>query len=1195
MPPGVIIQQLEQIGRMLNRWRAQLGLTVWTAALLASLAFFTLADLWARFERAGRVAAWLVLMALVGAALWRLAKALARVQTPEAVAVRVEQTFPQLDNHLINYLQFSYEAATDPFKAAYVRTALPQWHSLNFQDMQDRRTQRRSLIALAVAAFFLLMPFPWAGRAWAVAMLRIVNPFSNVQPVSLTRILGVTPGDASVLQGGSLWVSCTVQGQRGHEVWVDIKPSDAPQKTYRLGQLAGSGEESFSNHIYQATTAMKYRFRAGDAPAPRWFSLTLRPPLAFTAIGLKVTPPPYTNRKPQEYDGQAAVIDVPIGSTVNLKVKCNTPCAALTAACREGAAVPLSKQGDGLTWTGALLVTNGVAFKVAAVSREGDQTEARVAFNLLPDRAPNIEITAPKGEVTLLPGSAPTISFSVADDYGLNDIIIQRVPNADAPESSGEVLKTYKWVKAHAKDFTTLWKGPIRKPSDKASMILRVVARDNCPGAPHVTRSAPLVFNMLGVEQVAKQRNELEKKVFADLNKVIELQRDNIAHTKENQELRPAPSTAQWQEVGGRQTEIRAITKQLLDKGAKCLGNLSGMVKKLYVREMAEAVDLLGRVAGAKPLEQAGLSEQALKVEEKILRQLTFAELAATHAQSDNRKNALTGMLDGLIREQTRLWRATTQCVGRATAPVALIKEQDSQAADVTEFMKACRAESETMANSDKDLSGFLDKVATTCKDKKIREDMLLAAERLEKNVFPEAAGNQRSAITKLVDLRRLFDEMQAAADKEKAAEMIEALQNANKKIEKIKELEKKLLESMEIVKELKDKDTKQTDKMEEDFEELAKNAEQALLQVPIDLDIFADLNVGNDLVEDIHSTFEEVRQQAGSEQATAGPVKELAVAKREAMLDAMEKAEKRLDELEYWLKSSPDGLKITTEPFDKEEMPNGIALPPLLTKVDDLIGDLLNETKEKQAQDNDGAINSALPDMEPDGNVTEGDVTSFAAQGKSGNETPDHKEQDGRSNVGREGMSDGETAAGSGTLSKGDENIEERRTQDPTQSGQVNVEGEAQTKATGGGKLGSGKADQYGQGGGTKRMDSTEAGSLEAMAALMAKHADDTYAQASLKGVRADALKDAAHHMRQAADAIARGAPIDQVAELKRRALAELKAGRTELERGNTDVLDTRVASSLLRDVQEAGPEEAPPKYRGLVAEYYKKLNESL
>jgi len=1188
MTQSVLINQLEQIGQMLNRWSAQILSALWGGALLFGLVMFAFSDLWAQFHRAGRLTTWLVLVAVAAVAGWRFFKALKQVQTPEAVAVRVEETFPQLDNHLINCLQFSLDLSADPLKEAYVNMPVPHWQGLNFEAMKNQRAFRNALIVLSAAVFLILVPFPLVGRAWAVAMWRIVNPFSNVQPVSLTRIVGVTPGDATIVQGGSVWLTCTVQGKRGHEVWVDVNPTDGKEKSYLLGKIKGSAEETFSNQIYEATAAMKYRFRAGDAPEPQWYALGLRPPLAFTGIEVKVVPPQYTGGRARKYDGQAVVIDVLTGSKVELSVNCNALCESLTAG------IALKSNGDGRLWSGSMLVTNGAAVKVAAVSKEGDKTEAVLPFNLLPDRAPNIEITLPKGEATLLPGSAPTINFAVSDDYGLDQVTIERVSSGAGKDAPGEVLKTYKWITVRTKNFTTLWKGVTRKPSEREPMILQIVAKDNCP-TPHVTKSAPIVFNMLGVEQAAQQRTELEKKVYADLNKVIELQRTNIAKTKQYQENLPATTAEQWTDVGDRQKEIRTTTKELLDKGAKCLGNLSDAVKKLYVQEMAEAVNLVDRLTTAKSEDKTGLIDQTLRVEEKIYRQLTFANLAVAKSQIDARNTALVGMLEGLIKEQNRIWKVTTQCVAQAKAPATLTKEQESEASDTYEFEKSCRAESAAVIGSDKTFGEFLAEIATTCKDLKVREDMLLAADELDKSSFPGAAVKQQSAITKLRDLLRRFDEAAATADKEKNQEMIEALQNANKKIEKIKALEKKLIEAMDAVREMKDKDKKLADKMEEDFKELAKNLDEAKLEVPKDLDIFADLNVGNDLVEDIASTFEEVKQEAGSEQPDAGPVKELAVAKREAMLDGMEKVQERMDAMEYWLKTKPDSLKINTEAFDREEMPNGIALAPLLTKVNDLIGDLMNETKEKQDQDQDGAINSATPDMTPDGPVTEGDVTSFAAQGKSGNETPDHKEQDGRSNVGRQGMSDGETAAGSGTINKGDENIEARRTQDPTQSGQVNVDGEAKTKATGGGKLGTGKADAFGQGGGTRRMDSTEAGSMEAMAALMAKQADATYAQATLKGVKSDSLKDAAHHMRQVADAIARGAPIDQVAELKRRVLADLKAGKTELAQGNNDMLDTHVTSTLLKDVQQAGPEEAPPSYRPLVSEYFKKLNESL
>jgi len=254
-----------------------------------------------------------------------------------------------------------------------------------------------------------------------------------------------------------------------------------------------------------------------------------------------------------------------------------------------------------------------------------------------------------------------------------------------------------------------------------------------------------------------------------------------------------------------------------------------------------------------------------------------------------------------------------------------------------------------------------------------------------------------------------------------------------------------------------------------------------------------------------------------------------------------------------------------------------------------------MEKDEEMSEEADDGAINTSVPDMVPGDEVKEGDVASFAAQGKSGNETPDHKEQDGRSNVGRQGMSVGETAAGSGTINEGDSDIEERRTQDPTQSGQVDVEGEdVQTKATGGGKLGTGKADDVGMSGGVERMDSNEAGSSEGMEAMMAQQADAMFAKASMQNVRAGSLKDAAHHLRQASDAVAKG-NIAQLKEHRRMAAAAMKRAKAEIDAARTGSFTVDETPSLLDDVVEGGAEQAPPKYRDMVSEYYKILNSAL
>jgi len=320
-----------------------------------------------------------------------------------------------------------------------------------------------------------------------------------------------------------------------------------------------------------------------------------------------------------------------------------------------------------------------------------------------------------------------------------------------------------------------------------------------------------------------------------------------------------------------------------------------------------------------------------------------------------------------------------------------------------------------------------------------------------------------------------------------------------------------------------------------------------------------------------------------------------MAFAKEDKLLEQMGEAKNRLDAMEMWLTDKADTTKVTAEAFDQKEMPeSGVALAELAAAAQDLVGDLLKEDPQTAKDADDSAVNHSMPDFSAGGGVQEGNIASFGAQGKSGNQTPDHKEQNGRSNVGRQGMAVGETAAGAGTIGEGDKNIEARRTEDPTQSGQVDLKGKADTKATGGGKLGTGKADEMGMSGGKDRMDSKEAGSLEGMAALMAKRADTIYAKASLKNVRADSLKEAAHHLRQSGDAIAKG-DIEQMREYRKMATSELIRGKIQLEAGAVGGGDAKRGAGVLNNVMESAPDMAPPPFKDKVSEYYKALNGSL
>jgi len=1188
-------KDLQRIGHTLKWWRAQLALISGIAAILGAAWILAMLDIFCQYGRVTRFFSSALLAALAVTTVYLLRKAMARRISAEGVAASLERAFPELDNHLINYIQFSRDDTGNPFKKAYVKKGSPQYQKLEIDQMKNRKAHLISRAALAGVLLLIVSPAVFMGRSWGTALWRSVNPFTDTPPASLTRILEITPGETTVVQGSPLLLVCKVQGHRNHEVWVDVDPADADKTVYSLGNISSGEPLKFSHRIPRVNTKMRYRFRAGDAPAGKWYKVDTRPPPAFTDIKLAITPPGYTHRKPRAAGGWDDDIHILQDSTVDITATCNVTLKSIDITTEGQNAISMHQNGVGSPWKASLTVSAGRSICLTAEDQYGAPLEHTIGFAYEPDTPPAIKVLAPQGLVILAPGDAPSIEFSITDDHGLTDVIIEQIRLGVTGEKQGTVMKTWKLGDTAA--FDNVWKGTA---SRKQKMAFRIVAHDNRPGAHQITRSPSIIFSSETHRNAADRRNQFEAQAFTSLNKIIELQRHNIAQTKTGRADIEGTTSGLWNKTASQQNQIRTLTKKLLNNPVKPLGTLTGSIQKLYLNEMQEAVTLLSAIPRAPLPRKSKNAARAVIVEESILRQLTRAQSAASTAKVDRRLSGLTSMLKKLITGQTSVLKQTQETVQRKSTPGgALIDAQDDLAADLTEFVDACKREAGEVQANDAAYAKVITELAHRCESNKIRNDMIMAAEHLDENRAVAAVPLETAALTKLKDLDTMLN---AVASQEREADMeamIAGVEQAKEKLSRIKELHKRMLDAMELAREQKDKsEDDRADMMEEDFEEMVLNTKESLLEVPTDLHVFMDLNVANDVVEDVFSVFQEVEQVFDDKDETnadENKVKELAFAKEEELLDAMEEAEGRIDDLEKWLGDKAEKNKVTTETLDQEEMPEeGIALGAVAAAVEDLIGDLLEEDEEEAAEADDGATTHAVPDIQTGGELAEGNISSFAAKGKSGNQTPDHKEQDGRSNVGRQGMSIGETAAGSGTIGEGDKNIEERRTSDPTQSGQVNLDGEADTKATGGGKLATGKADNFGMGGGVKRMDSNEAGSWEGMAALMARQADAAFAKASMKNIRVDSLKEAAHHLRQSGDAVSKG-NIRQMKEFRKLAMASLQKAQAQLEAGPASGFAVESSPGVLGDVIDSGPDLAPVKYRDEVADYYKLLNEVL
>jgi len=150
--------------------------------------------------------------------------------------------------------------------------------------------------------------------------------------------------------------------------------------------------------------------------------------------------------------------------------------------------------------------------------------------------------------------------------------------------------------------------------------------------------------------------------------------------------------------------------------------------------------------------------------------------------------------------------------------------------------------------------------------------------------------------------------------------------------------------------------------------------------------------------------------------------------------------------------------------------------------------------------------------------------------------------------NIGRQGMADGESGAGSGTIGKGDANMERGSRVDSVTAADASVGGIAAGEVS------------------AKTKEATGRDSGEDLNRLMAR-TEALHVKASLLNIRSESLGIAAHSASQAQDAIAKGLPPEQIKEYQKRAVEALKKAQVELKRGEGETAPAATTAPALEE----------------------------
>ncbi len=1157
------------------------------AVSFLALIVFLLLDAWLHFGPTGRWTAFsLVLGPLIagGILAWRAFK---HHPSEEAVARRIEKATAGAGNVLISAVQFDKELPGGAVRTALFNEMTDPFPRVKWDVVFDGRLLRRLGLAcgIVIACIFV----------WAVAQpgyfsnsaKRIFMPSASIDPLTRTH-LDLRPGkNDTVPHGRPFEVAAHLSGTVPQSAWLWYREAGSTwQKTL---MARDAGKPDFSFEWKEVKQPLEYYVEAGDAKSAT-FGLLVRPRTAIKAKSATVIPPAYTGLKSNEVRDFSALQNVTPGSAVMVSVEFNNPIAQLTATDEKGNVVEIKKDGE-TRGMFALKPMANQSVRLSFIDALNTMDTANISVGVKTDEAPKIAVIDPAegGQVVGVKGGKLPIHFKAEDAFALASVQVFRSTDEkedavliqDFPDAAGKA------------QFEATAQVPLVPEGDQERITFRVVAKDkNDVTGPGITMSRPIVVNLESRDKLAKTMDDAANKLTQGLDALIKLQESNLAESKAaalKKDAAPLPLTG----LIGKQVQIADIGKQLVLAANAVSPDVRDALIALSQHEMKDAVLSLRNADAAKDTAREKFLASALVSEAMILARL---QGAPAMAEEDKKQQDIAELINGvedLLKKQRDLLKDTKA----GGAPAQLGERQDALADKSQQVKSGVEKDSKNASIGDAAFRERLGKVAAMFAQLKIYEDMLGAAEKLSAKQVAPATETEQRVVVNLAKMVELLNQWQLAEAGEKADDLRKKVEEMKGKLDKLAEIQREILEkSKEMARksEFKPEDVATA----KEFNEQKDLMKDVLEQMTTDLQAFPETKSGNEMKGEIVSIFEDV-QQADKDDVAKNKLKpqEIAVQKEQGILDGIEAAKKIAADMEMWLPSKTETQKWEMENFDKTEMPD-IPMLPLADAFEDLVGNLMDAQKDIEDEVQDPASNQAMAMNPANGwEVRDGPMPGFGAQGRSGNERPNHNEQMGRSSGGREGMSDGEMAAGKTQNLEGDTPTT-RRTRDAQQQGQVEDDGgPSKTRATGGGKA-SGFSDRQGMEG-DARLRATQAPARAATAAAaaqaqLAQKTSKKMAEANLLYIRGgESLAQVARLMDDNAQAIREGRMKDS-ANLHQKIMGRLKEIQGGVAGG--DVMTFAATDGAkAQDKQLLGGQEgdAPAQYKDQVADYFRSLVE--
>ena len=696
----------------------------------------------------------------------------------DQIALRVEQHFGGLQQHLISALQLWRQRNREEHATALVDAAIIQaeraTQHLPYETLIDRKPPIRAATAVVVLALLgLLLHAGWP-TALSGAAQRLANPQTPYTRPADTYII-LQPGNVEIVGGEPLALTAQFSGVIPRTARLYIREKGVHTWTSFVLPVKQAGA---SHHFPNMARSFDYRLSAHDAQTPT-YTATVHPRPIVTHISHRDRFPPHT-AMPDRIDQQGGDIIVPTGTQVSLTIEANKPLESAALVFDDATELPAAVSSSLAQAT--LTVKKDGRYRVHLRDPQMIANKDPVSYRIvaLPDQPPDVRLLRPGQDIDLTESMRVSLVAEAFDDYGISRLELRYRKDDDTDHilpiittPGREIETSYNW------DMSNL----NLLPGDQ--ITYRIRAYDNNP-RPSFGETATFTIRMPSLFEIHREADKTQRESIDEIETVQqrgreldtrlkELARDMLTKDKLDwQEKRELEKVRQTQEQLAEQIEStaeqldRALDRLqesglLEDDTLQKLEELQILLSQIRTPELADVMKKLDEAIKKADANMVREALEQFQMEREKFRETLDRTLALLqHVQRQQTLDALNQKLEELAQAQDQI----TQNIEREPAE-DLTRRQARIARDTEQLRTELQQAAEKMDSpTDSDLNQIADAIQNkqlTPRMDQVRQDLAMGQrQRAEKN-SDSLARDMQNLSQSLAQSRQRFIQRQKA------------------------------------------------------------------------------------------------------------------------------------------------------------------------------------------------------------------------------------------------------------------------------------------------------------------------------------------------------------------------------------------------------------------------------------------------